>query len=159
MRGCSPKRLGAAKEPGVVVSSDSKAHQRSSKLSQDALVEAHGQQRVAYDLGLGFVRSHPHTVRGPGPVDSGRVLHCPLLDEEWVLGTRNGLGPTLSAMIPLSSELPLGESALRQGEDPAPTPITGAPGGSTGTTQRRCHHLIPIPEDDTFLPAVSDAGL
>lgn len=86
MRGCSPKRLGAAKESGVVVSSDSKAHQRSSKLSQDALVEAHGQQRVAYDLGLGFVRSHPCTVRGPGPVDSGRVLHCPLLNEEWVLG-------------------------------------------------------------------------
>ena len=57
MRGCSPKRLGAAKESGVVVSSDSKAHKRSSKLSQDALVEAHGQQRVAYDLGLGFVRS------------------------------------------------------------------------------------------------------
>lgn len=62
MRGCSPKRLGAAKESGVVVSSDSKAHQRSSKLSQDALVEAHGQQRVAYDLELGFVRSHPRTV-------------------------------------------------------------------------------------------------
>ena len=87
MRGCSPKRLGATKKSGVVVSSDSKGQQCSSKLSQDALVEAHGQQRVAYDLGLGFVRSHPRTVRGPGPVDSGRVLDCLLLDEEWVLGS------------------------------------------------------------------------
>ena len=40
-------------------------------------------------------------------------------------GTRNGRGPTLSAMIPLSGELPLGESALRQGEDPLQPPSLG----------------------------------
>jgi hypothetical protein len=74
-------------------------------------------------------------------------------------GTRNGLGPTLSAMIPLSSELPLGESALRQGEDPLQPPSLGRRADRPAPTQRRCHHLIPIPEDDTFLPAVSDAGL
>jgi hypothetical protein len=74
-------------------------------------------------------------------------------------GTRNGLGPTLSAMIPLSSELPLGESALRQGENPLQPPSLGRQADRSAPPNcRRRHHHIPISEDDTFLPAVSDAG-